>query len=186
MTRRDIAFLACRILALWLFVQAALNLSAVLVMFTALAASMFGHTPWRARFVMTLISGLPGVVQFVAGVLLWWKSAWFARRMAPAEETEGVTALLDARTVMAIACAAVGLFLAVPAVRQLAQFLLVAVRYSDEDLYSNGTGIDFVTQVLPAILQALLAIWLIFGARGIARVVHVMRTYPNLRPPAED
>ena len=170
MTQRATAKIACRWLALWFFAQAVIQAVPVLLFMTS-AGFMADGGP--EMFISSVLTAAIPLAQFILGVLLWLMSDRIAQRMVPREGTDAPVTPLDVRSATSVAAVAVGLFLAIPAIQNLVKAAYVAI-YQDSAYgpFSGDTG-----RSLGWAVQLAFSIFLIFGSRAIANVIHRARTY---------
>jgi hypothetical protein len=175
MTRHEIAKLACRILAVWLFCQTVVQLYGVVLFMLFGIRELFSD---RANWTFLAGSagvGLAGLGYAVIGIILWWQSGRIAGRMVSSDPAPVTAANLDQNGAMSIAFCAVGVLLAGQAIPEMTRPVYAMVReYLDyQQVFSiNYFEIKFWTNVG----QLALALWLIFGACGLANLVRRMRT----------
>lgn len=171
MTRLEIATLACKVLALWLFANAVVVgvsvgptlVSAVLSIF---GPSGFQHTPLS----MVVWTGFPAAGYLAMGLFLWFRAASLAGRMVTDDPAPATRADITAEGVMAVAFAAVGVFVVTRVLPGIAWGLYQRVgdprpvggRGSQPALWPNAIGLG-------------LGLWLLLGSRGIAEVVRRLR-----------
>ncbi len=174
MTRREIAELACKLMALYLFVNGLFSAEQLLVALlpTIGEAVSFGFR-WH-RFAPFMTAGSYVAALFAPAALLWWQTEYFARRMV-VDDSDPVTAReWNAETLTSIGFVVIGM----NAVIQALQLLLTLVISEARDYGSIGSlmgsqwGVSFAIHVCHAIL----GIWLMLGSRGLSRVIMRMRT----------
>lgn len=161
MAARDWGFLACRVLALYLFFLAVeLVYSAVTYAFTIDAT---GEDAWVLRyyFLFQLL------LTVAAGLVLWFGAAWLAGRMVPprAEAPEAEAAgSRDVTLLLSLAVAVFGLALVIFAIPDAAG---LAARYLAQDPVREG---DLIEAAMLA-TRVVLGIVLVVGGRGIANLI---------------
>jgi hypothetical protein len=170
MTQRATAKLACRCMALWFFAQAAIHSVPMLIFLTS-AAFMEGRA--TDQLLRSLLSAAIPVVQLILGVILWRKSDRIAQRMVRDEDADAPVTPLDVRSATSVAAVAVGLFLAIPAIQSLVVIAYVATR-QDVDYGPSRFNSE---ALLGSAIQLVFSLFLILGSRGIANLVHRVRTY---------
>ncbi|MEX2213733.1 MAG: hypothetical protein WD768_06375 [Phycisphaeraceae bacterium] len=186
MTRREIATLACKILALWMFAQTALLFGSVIVV---MVISLFGLVfrvdglDWQTLFAAVVLAG-PAIATLIVSLFLWRKAPSLANRMVSDDPTPVTRDALDSHMLMMIASVAVGLFLLVPSLRNLAGsvFEVLASPFSFADWWETPHWrADFISSLVGLILSA----YLILGSAGIARAVHRLRNAGTIHHPDE-
>ena len=175
MTRREIAALVCKVLALWMFALGVLHGTSAVVLAIATVGRLFideyAQWRWRAMFAYT---GVPAVCQLVAGIVLWKMSGQLAGHMVSDDATPVTREDINAESVMSIAFATVGVFLLVPVLGDLARSLVGLVR-GDYTL-SDWASARWHPNLWSSIVVLAFAVWLILGSRGIVKVIHRCRT----------
>ncbi len=176
MTRHEIAALACKILALWLFSQVAFYGIPFLMMITV---SLFGGLTDRGinwdQIWASLMSGLLPLGSLIVAIVIWRKAEALATRMVrPGADTGAVTGV-STQDALGVAVTAIGVFLIVPALQEGLQILIGLVRHwpSRATLWSDGA---WQAQVASWVVYLAVCLWLIFGARGIVRIIGWART----------
>jgi len=193
MTKHEVAKLACRIMALWLFCQAILSLARGVAYFVVSISNNFsrgfGLGDIAASF---LITGIDGLGFALLGALLWWKAEGIAGRMISAQPDSSApapaaSAGLDYKGLMSIAFSAVGVFIALQVIPKLIHPLFVVW----------GGGGDFTFRHLWSesmwqagfwanIVELALSIWFIFGSRGIANMIARFRSMGDAKASGDD
>jgi len=162
MAARDWAFLACRILALYLFYQA-IQLVLVAIVFAFLLQSGGGENAWLDRYHYFFRF----LLAVAAGLVLWFGAARLAGWMVPRQAQEPAAAAArawDVTRLLSLAVAVFGLALAIfaiPDAARLAARYLAEHRISDRDL----------VEIAVVATRLVLGILLVFGGRGIANVI---------------
>src|SRR5262245_3213490 len=105
MSRREVAELACRVLALYLSVKV---LDALWQFSANLFAIRQGYDP-NALWTVFLMAGYL-VAVFGVAALLWSKTDYFARRMAADDPAPVTRNDWDPETVLSVACAIIGVY----------------------------------------------------------------------------
>lgn len=175
MTRREIAVLACKFLALWMFAQGVLYGTSTVVLAIATVGGLFTDrdAQWRL-LAMLAYTGVPALCVLVAGIVLWKMSGRLAGRMVSDDPTPVTREDISAESVMSIAFAAVGVFVLVPVLRGLAGSLVGLVR-GDHTL-SDWADASWHRNLWSSIVGLAFALWLILGSRGIVKVIRRYRT----------
>lgn len=172
MTGQQLAMLACRVLALWLFIGSAT--SAIAAVYYVIAA--IGGPP-RVTFSSSgpLLGLVIAAVPLATGVYLWARADRIAIRMWPVEGIVVPTGSVGYGGLMTIALAAVGVSLFVPCVSNLAG--AVAYESLQHHNFSDWWRDAYWTREFwMAAVEIPLAGWLVFGGRGIVRIVAWART----------
>ena len=178
MTKREIGFLACRLLAVYLFMQGIWRLSDAVsslnfLNYTAssgkLAITFNGGNSDATTIVLMVILRLLPVVLIYAGVLgLWVFAGEVAKRLfdgAPAEIEQG-TPLTMGTDVRAVAFCCLGLFFLVNDFMVVASLLARPVANLLSASVTNYN--DYGLPPWELVVRISISLWLIFGARGLA------------------
>jgi hypothetical protein len=181
MNRREVAQLACRILAIWFFCQVALSLEAVALLLISFVNDPLGRIIGPSDMAFLILPGMTAIGSLVIGLLLWWKSGGIASKMAPADPAPITSKSLDQKSLLAVAFAAIGAFVAVKVLPYFGRTLYMLVRGS-KSFSELWVSLDFQATFLSDIFQILLAMWLIFGAKGIAGMVRQFRSFGVVEP----
>ena len=189
MTKREVAELACRILALYYLVvnlHSLLGLPVTLGM-TIWQAIQFGELG-KAGIAMLFTAVATGLVILLVW-FLWTRSGWIAEKMVPADANYSRWPRLRVADLQVVAFSMIGLLTFIEGARGFSRAvgLYVGALYS-ENLYDPGiTFLDwFATQdTLASLVSCVVGLWLILGSRGIVRLIRRMRR-PELNEGPED
>lgn len=175
MTRLEIAVLACRVLALWMFAQVAIAAPSLAFLLAMAIHNAFGSLEYRwDELIVVAHMTLPTVGVLVVGLLFWYRAGRLARRMVSDDPTPVTRPDLTRDDVLAIAFTATGVFTLVPVLRELAGSVIPMVRgdYPSSQWWSNA---GWQASFWSSIVGLAWSLWLIFGARSIARFVRWAR-----------
>ena len=186
MTRHEIATLACKILALWLCVQVAIEASYIPVMIIGIIAEPQMQTS-LSRWAYLLMYGSMGVrviSSVVVAIILWMKAPAIARHMVCDDPTPVTSSGINEQSVLTIACTGLGIYLFIDVLRELIRmFVEIAggpyvFSHYWHDNHWNATWWS-------AVVGLGFSLWLIFGSRGIVRLLWLLR-YSNVSQPSPD
>jgi len=194
MKARDAAVVACRGLAVYAVITSLNTLSyalpSVFTFFGLLGrGEMFSANTLTAGLATLGYAATPVLVGVAASVL-WRKAGAIAARMLPAAHDEEDAAPLSgeqAATVQAVVFAAFGAFILVTSVPRLVGHIFATVLSAWETDTSVSealaSGFSLVDTAL-FVVKFLLALLLLFGARGLVRIIAWLRVVG--RPRAAD
>jgi hypothetical protein len=195
MTQREIARLACKVLAVWAIIDAFkyLHYSSRQIWALFEAWSSFSSS-WGGTISSAITILLP-FLQIAVGIWLWRRAgvvaAWMTGHNLQDEQDEPdvihVPADLDA--VQSVVISMMGVWVLVDAVPALAGQLaallpILDTGRSDFDDWANRSA---AMSLIWLISRLAIGIWLIFGAAGIVRMLKRIRyagLHPEERPPA--
>jgi hypothetical protein len=178
MTKRDVAELACKILALFYLIA---NLHTFLT-----TPVSVGMTIWRALrygefeetgIAMLIIATATGFILLLVW-FLWTRSWWIAKKMVPDDANYSRWPRLRVADVQVVAFSMVGLFTLVNGVQYLARSFglyfgsLHADHYDRRMSFLEWLSLD---ETLASIVGCVLGLWLILGSRGIVRLIRRLR-----------
>jgi hypothetical protein len=170
MSRREVASLACKILALWLFAQAAVQVAAVVIhviheiYWAAIGDAAYGWGEFSA-----VIYSAPAVIMFAVGLFFWRGARWLAGKMVADDPAPVTASSLTQDSVLSVALAAIGVWLLIAAVRGLASNLAVTAGTTQQSDWLSGI---YLSEALWSYGLALaFALGLIFGSSGISRFI---------------
>jgi hypothetical protein len=173
MSSNQIAKLACRIMAVWLFAQAAMGVEEFIAGVIGMLAG-----PDRVLGLANLyaVALMETVIYGLVGALLWFGAGKIARH-ASAGSPEAVAGdVLTARTAMEIACSAVGLFLFVNVAGSFSFDVIAALRFHFRGPEAVVVNAVSPNRVVAQFVELALALWLMFGSRGITALILWLRT----------
>ena len=186
MTKRDVAILACRILAICAWLDAVAYVPA----FFELADPIFNEdATWSMLDVfMQLNLALPLVLFSIAGAFLWKWSGLIAAWMVGHDlqdhqfEPESNPQRLEARDLHVIAFSTLGLYV-------LIDLIPTITYYANTYVYARpvvGDNRSFQSWLLSTAIEIgarlFLGIWLLFGARGFVALLRKLRTAGVIEP----
>lgn len=188
MTKRDIASLACRIIAVYLFTEAALSLSGGLIATLVALGTMMSELRWEfLHFLQTAIYIVPGIGMAIAGWILWIKSERVAQLMVADDSTFVVVAQLTAADILSIALSISGVFMFVDSIQHLVRNLALITQEKDFSYWKQTPSWN--QALWSAGIEFAFSLWLIFGSRGIASIIRKLRhqdpSMENINPPQE-
>jgi hypothetical protein len=166
MTRQDIAKLACRIIALWLFCQAAIGLYTIFVFILQAVFQSANGDNVEFDYAGSIVPALMFLGTFLMGALLWWKSDWISRKMIPDATTTVLVGPITTKDALSVALSVVGILIIVDILPKLCRVIYVAYKDSEhrQDVKSQAS-------IIGDIIKLLLGIWILFGSRGIANLI---------------
>jgi hypothetical protein len=163
MTARDLAFVGCRLLALYLGITAAYQAISIAVAWERIVESSGVPREELSLFSMYV---LPLTTHIVVAAFLWIGARYFSRLVAALPKSEALSGSFTPAAFQAVALFAVGLFLLASAVPEL---LVVLHRYATVDEHAGqfgamyGTGERLATATLRAIVGGFLIAYPQFG-----------------------
>ncbi len=173
LTSRQLAALACRVIALWLVVGTLADMAGVAVEAVTTVTTI--NTRNAAYFAGPFVGLVALCLPWAAAAYLWVRSDRMAARMVPDDAAAVPAGGPGYPGLLSVALTVAGAAAAVPAIRSLVTAIAYMVQKHSEfaawwhDPYwvrqfcSSGVGIA-------------LAAWLLFGGRGIANLIVWART----------
>ncbi|MHC4563021.1 MAG: hypothetical protein ACYS8X_09645 [Planctomycetota bacterium] len=182
MTKRELAALACKILALWVVYRGILWLSvSVLSVFywiVEMCSSGFHYVPmseWSGRY--GVFSVLPGIVAIGFALLLWKKANSLAARMVADESAPPNLASADANSLLTVAIVVLGVVLIVLSLPVIVTTLIWPFFVREvPDAGSRWDSVYWHQSFWAPIVRITLGLWLVCGTRGIVRILARART----------
>jgi len=179
MTKREVGILACRLLALYAWIQSLHYVPAVLDL------SQLFYDPWsRQQYVLLelIASAVPFVLLLGLAIFVWRRagliSAWiFAHDIQDHQlEPESNPHAVQLEDIQVVAFSTVGLWLLLDVMPQAAAYsvqLIYAYQLSDFDL---GYNLALLAKTIEVLLRVAAGFWLLFGARGLVNLLRKLRT----------
>ncbi len=174
MTKREIASLACKILAVYALLQIPQYLQSVyffvVSLFTEVLSFGDAHFQWTlsATFIPTLL-------YLVVGILLWRRSDALASRMVSDDRPPEGQSTISGRAVSAIAFSIVGLVVIVHAIPRIARILSYLAFRPTMEFESRWTA-NVIAELTALGVQVILGAVLFMSSRGLSRLVMKIRT----------
>jgi len=186
MTRREIAALCCRVVAL---IVLAWGIMYLVIAIQAIIAALAGTNSGRYGSEAGLFSGEVkyygtfGCALLLYSMALTWKAPLFSAWMASDDSTPVTRPELSAEALMPVACAGVGLY---AITRALPTFTRAVVLMLSTDTTLDGIlgDDDWKVSLLADGLLAAWGLWLMLGNRGLVRLLMWARSArsPTLPP----
>ncbi len=171
MTRLEIATLACKIVAVWMFAQTVLMAYMVVNMFVSQLIGVIGNDRVATELVDAGFASLHVLVPLLIALVLWFKAGALAARMVSDDPAPVTRPDLTQEAVLAIALTAVGAFALISVLRPMATSIIHMSLVEETWASPRWQGVFWSSMIGLA-----LSMWLIFGSRGIARFVLWVRT----------
>jgi hypothetical protein len=169
MTRREIAALCCRIVALIVLAWALTYLVQVIpALNSALANTGRGAGPGYFSAVMGY--GMLGCTLLLFAMTLWWNADAISRWMAPEDSVPVTGPELSADALMSVASLGVGLFAITRAAPTFFRFA-TSVALTQTSLDDFWRDDEWKVALASDALLTAWGAWLIFGNRGLVRIV---------------
>jgi hypothetical protein len=178
-TRQEIAELACKVIAVWILVEGVLGIAPLFVfLFT-----VFLITDPRQTFTMSSYAAIPALGQLLVGAFCWKLSRRIARRMVRRNPTPVVRTDLDPDTLLAIALTVLGMYILWTACHGICVTIaqeLYFVRMANS-LYASPYSAmphhdgQWYGGIAARVFSIAFGIWLVFGSRGITRIIKHIR-----------
>jgi len=170
MTKRELAALACKVLALWILAKGVQDIVYVLMILRDMVVDVGDYGIARTLLSIALFS-LPGVVPIVFAVIVWKKADSLAGRMVEPDEGQPVSYEISGNGLLAIAIVAIGVALLVFAIPDLVGAAWTWFAWSEASPWPRNPA-----PLLRAIAKMIVGLWLIVGTRRIVRVLAKVRT----------
>ena len=191
MSARQFASLACKLIALVMFAMSAQGVFAtvgLVVIAIVNAVGRNGLSPYNVNAAM--LDLVLVIVPIGVGLFLLWRADYLAAKLVPDEAAPGPAAPGPADVTLAqrflpLGLTIAGAVLTVTIVRDLVTTLVITGRsHTGFDQWWHDVG--FVRAFWSDVAGIALSAWLMFGSRGIARLVGWARTAGTPAGPAMD
>jgi hypothetical protein len=182
MTRRDIAALCCRIVALIVLAWALMYLVEVIPALSSALANKGGYGAGPNYFAAVTGYGMLGCILLLFTMALWWNAEAISRWMAPEDPSPVTGPEMSSEALMPVACTGVGLYAVTRALPTFFRFFttLLFTPSSLDDILGDS---EWKTSLVAEALLMAWGIWLIFGSRGLIRMARWARTAGKDLPP---
>ena len=171
MTRLEIATLACKILALYLFAEVVIVGSSVIFMLILTIGGLFSHSArgWD-DLLGAAVMGIPTAATALAALFLWIRAEALAARMVSDDALPVTATDLSADTVMAVAFTAIGVFTLIPVLRDLAGIVFRAVS-GPYPFSESWRSASWHAHFWSCLLGLALSLCLMLTPRGVVKAV---------------
>jgi hypothetical protein len=164
----ETATLSCKILALWMFAQAATSFAYPIFSLILTVGSFIARQSNSSSFlVAAVIAAIPGLGMLVAGTILWFKAGWFAVRMVGDDLAHIPAAAMNPETVLAVSFAVIGVYVLTYVLQDLTALVVREVHDTGHDSWTTADW----SSASSAFTGLAISAWLILGSRGLARLV---------------
>ena len=175
MTRREIAALCCRTIALIVLAWALMYLVEVIPALSSALANTDRYGASPNYFAAVTSYGMLGSMLLLFAMLLWWNAEAISRWMAPEDPAPVTGPELSAEALMPVASVGVGLFAITRALPTFFRFLstIMLTPSTLSEILSDG---EWKASLAADALLMAWGVWLIFGNRGLVRILKWART----------
>jgi len=177
MTKRELASLACKVLAIWILAKGVAHLGNIVAILVGMIEGTIGYGAWGsagyiAGFTLTMVTMLlPGLVTVVFALIVWKKADSLAGRMVGPDDGQPVSYDVSGEGLLTIAIVAIGVALVVFAIPDIVGAAWAWFAWSDASPWPRNPG-----PLFRASAKLIMGLWLIVGTRRIVRVLAKVRT----------
>lgn len=175
---RDIAFVGCRLLAVYALYSVLLTLAISLSLVSQVLATP-GRSLWQVSE-FAIHNGALMLANIVAFAVLWFGAGWLAGRISveASETKEQVPCVAwSARNLLAVALTLLGLWVLVHHLPTLATFVPLILEGRAVEITASGDIAYRTQQLITALLTTALGILCVLGAKGIANLTARLRNW---------
>ena len=167
MSKREIAALACRVLALYLgsnivSLVGAL-VSSILILFQIRASST--TLPAGSITALILQTVLPSVLYLVFALFLWFRADHLAARMMPGQESAVPAPAFSEQDLRSLSISIIGLTILIDGIGNLSPIAAYLMHTRETDFWANKPN-SILPQTLQAAVQLGIGLFLLRGIRG--------------------
>src|SRR3990172_1000700 len=172
MTKHDVAFLACRMMAIYAALLTLQRFAYISLDFRG----YFGPSDWRPTAAVMVLSTVVAIGLTASFALLLWIGAdRIASMMCPGAELEPAGPSITAQCAEEIAFSAVGLFILVRAIPKLAQELIRLLMLPPDAMIPRITEPMWFAEFGSTLAECVIGAWLALGPRWWARWIRALR-----------
>ena len=176
MTKKEIASLACKILAVYALLQIPQYLQGLYLILSEIFEVVEFQGDYTSEFFWKLATAFaPTLLYLTAGILLWCRSNALASKMVSDEQTDRDQCRLPGREFMAIAFSIVGLVVLVRVIPQIT-YLLTRMGYEPPSEFRARWYAGTIAQFVGLTVQVILGAVLLVGGRALSQLVMRIRT----------
>ncbi len=179
MTKREIASLACKILAVYALLQLPQYVQGIYFLLSGIfAGELWGEDIHRIQSLFWDLSTVfvPTVLYLVAGILLWRRSNALASRMVSDDQPPEGQPTISGQAVSAIAFSVVGLVVLVHAIPRIASILSYLISHKTMPEFEGRWTANVIAELTALGVQVILGAVLLMTSRGLSRLVMKIRT----------
>jgi hypothetical protein len=170
MKKTDIAYLACRILAIYIFFRALQNLSFIPLFFQGSAEPVM-------RVLMVLTALVPFLILAALSAVLWIFAGRFVQYLLPrSEEVDEQVLMINTKEIYTIAFAVVGVVIVAITIPEFFQIIPnITVLKSQAPFTDPMFKLQTTFALIEKIVQFAIGFGLIFGRRGLSVLLSKIR-----------
>lgn len=170
MKLRELAFLAIRVLSIYLFILGLNHLVNLLDFTIPTYLQVIEHdTTYTEVF---LIIGIPTLILLLCGVILWFFAEKLSKYIVPRNSTES-DGTFRSKDIEGFVLSVVGLILVILSFTSLARIIMNYVNMMNQDIGFDRLG--FIYSLVEQGIRLLLGIILLFKAEGLAQFLRKIR-----------
>lgn len=168
---RDLAFMAIRILSIYLFILGLNHLVNILefALPTYMQVIDYETTYTEVFFVI----GIPTFILLVSSVVLWFLADKLSRFIIPKSSSESEGISMQSKEIEAFVLSVIGLILLVLSFTSIARMVLNYINLMDQGIVSDRLG--FIYSLVEQVIRFLLGLILLFKAEGFALMLRKIR-----------
>jgi hypothetical protein len=189
MSKRDVAELTCRILALYYLVA---NLHSLIGMPLTLGMggwSLIRHGGWDVMGIGLLFTALATGFVIVLVWFLWTRAWWIANKLVPDDANYSRWPRLRAADLQVVAFSTIGLITLVNSIRFFARSFGLYITMLNSDRFGERRMTFFewliMEDTLASLVGCVVGLWLVLGSRGLVRLIRRLRR-PQFDESAEE
>ena len=178
MTKREIASLACKILAVYALLQLPQYVQGIYFLLSGIfTGELWGEDIHRTQSLFWNLSTVfvPTVLYLVAGILLWRSSDALAGRMVSDDQPPEGQSTISGQAVSVIAFSIVGLVVLVHAIPRITSVLSYLAFQPTMEFESRWTA-NVISELIALGVQVILGAVLLVGGRALSQLVMRIRT----------
>lgn len=167
MHNKHIAEMACKILAIYIFIQG-------LIQLTYFPMSLITDIGGQVNLIV--VSFIPFMILFAVSILLWIYAKVLAEYIAPSEDISvRETPNHDYNELQAIAFSVVGLVIIAGAIPRLIQLIPNLAFYSENALWDPRFKLRTIIEAIVPIAQLTIGFFLLFSSKGLVELLNRIR-----------
>ncbi len=175
MTKREIASLACKILAVYTLLKIPQYIPGLYFLLFGIFVEELRYESTVPFFWQLSTTLVPTLLYLVVGILLWCRSNALAGKMVSDEQTEEGQSRISGQAVSAIAFSIVGLVVLVHAIPRITSVLSYLAFQPAAEFEGRWTA-NVIAELTALGVQVILGAVLLMGGRTLSRLVMSIRT----------
>lgn len=175
MKYRFIAKIACRIMAIYIFISTFIYLPGAIISIN----EYLKHYQNAQSLSLLLSSEMTTVLRILACILLWFYADKLSNMIIKGKVNEDVLVTKDYRQIQAIAFSIIGAFIVITTFDLFVSSILLYNRLIAKDIIMHGSREYYMqlSKIISSGIRLFLGLWLLIGSQGLVKALNSVRRF---------